>query len=159
MIPAITTELLDSLLEQARQSPRLRQHHNLHASYADPCQRLLNVILAQSYIRPHRHRQDPKAETLFALSGVFKVLTFDSQGTPASVTLIGPAGTEKAVGTCAIEVAPDEWHTAIALTESAVLLEMKAGPFNPDAPKEAAPWAPAEGSPEAQSYLDMLRLL
>jgi hypothetical protein len=39
---------------------------------------------------------------------------------------------------------------------SCVLLEVKAGPFDPNKPKELAPWAPDEGSASYQSYLKQL---
>lgn len=56
-----------------------------------------------------------------------------------------------------VEVPPGTWHTIIALTPHAVLLELKAGPFHAGAAKEPALWAPEEGSPEAQTYLRYVR--
>ena len=32
------------------------------------------------------------------------------------------------------------WHTVLALDDDAILFETKAGPFDPAAPKEPAPW-------------------
>lgn len=154
MSRAIDAALLDALEEQARASPRARQHLNLHADYADPCQRFLNAVLAHSYIRPHRHASDPKVETLFVLRGRFGVVTFDAAGTVESTTILSLGDG----GASGIELAPGEWHTVIALSPSAVLLEMKAGPFNPQAAKEMAAWAPFEDSTEAPAYLEMLRL-
>jgi hypothetical protein len=37
----------------------------------------------------------------------------------------------------------------LALTPDAVLLEGKAGPFDPQGPREFADWAPEEGTAEA----------
>jgi len=37
-----------------------------------------------------------------------------------------------------------------------VLLEVKAGPFDPNQPKDLAPWAPEEGSDAAANYLNRL---
>jgi hypothetical protein len=37
-----------------------------------------------------------------------------------------------------------------------VLLEIKAGPFDPKQPKNLATWAPEEGSAEARDYLNRL---
>ena len=154
MSRAIDAILLDALENQARSSPRARQHLNLHRDYGDPCQRFLNAVLSHSYIRPHRHASDPKVETLFALRGKLGVITFDDVGAVQSTTILS----HDDGGASGIELASDEWHTAIALSSSAVILEMKAGPFNPGAAKEIAPWAPPENSAEAPAYLEMLRL-
>jgi len=154
MSRTIDAALLDALETRARASSRARQHLNLHADYADPCQRFLNAVLAHSYIRPHRHASDPKVETLFVMRGRFGVITFDDAGTVQSTTILS-LGDGDASG---IELASDEWHTVIALSPTAVLLEMKAGPFDPEAAKEMAPWAPPEDSAEAPAYLEMLRL-
>jgi predicted O-linked N-acetylglucosamine transferase (SPINDLY family) len=45
------------------------------------------------------------------------------------------------------------WHTLLALTPDAVLLEGKAGPFDPQGPREFADWAPEEGMDEARVML------
>jgi len=66
---SIDEALIVTLADQAAASRRRRQHYNLHADYADPCQRLLNFIWHDSYICPHRHAADPKEETLIALRG------------------------------------------------------------------------------------------
>ena len=54
------------------------------------------------------------------------------------------------------EVPPGTWHTVVALETGSVLLEVKAGPFIPDQPKEFAAWAPEEGSDEAREYHSFL---
>lgn len=48
------------------------------------------------------------------------------------------------------------WHTVIALESGCVLFETKAGPFDPNHPKDLAPWAPDEGSAGALAYLNLL---
>lgn len=110
-----------------------------------------------SYIRPHRHALDPKTEDLFAMRGAFALVLFDEDG---GITAIERFGTEKHAGVdgmaVGVELAPGAWHTVLALTQGAVLLELKAGPFISTAAKEFAPWAPAEDSPEAEAYLAML---
>lgn len=148
----VDAPLLDDLVMRAAQSPRLRQHFNLHSSYADPCQRLLNALWHNSYIAPHRHIADPKEETLVAVRGDLCFVAFDDDGAIIGHRQLGAGGCN-----VAIVVAPGEWHTVVALSETAVLLEVKAGPFDPLVGKEAAPWAPTEGSPEAAAYLQGLR--
>ena len=43
-------EMMDNLSAEAMQNPRLRKNLNLHASYEEPSQRLLNAIEPGSYI-------------------------------------------------------------------------------------------------------------
>lgn len=55
-----------------------------------------------------------------------------------------------------VELAPDTWHTVVALEPGCILLEIKAGPFDPSQPKDIASWAPEEGTPQARTYLQKL---
>ncbi len=161
-ITRFSPEFLAGLINEATQSPRARQHRNIHASYDDPCQRFLNAIGLESYIRPHRHSLDPKAETLLAVRGLFALVTFDDDGTVQEVIRFG---TEKHASdyveglSAGADLSPGIWHTIIALVPGSVLLELKAGPFNPNAAKESAPWAPEEGTHEGMLFLDGLRKL
>ncbi len=151
---AIGRDILESLARQASQSPRRRQHLNLHATPADPCQRFINFLWRDSYIRPHRHMADPKPETLVALQGMFGCIVFDEQGGIVRLERLA-AGRFCPV----IVIEPAEWHTVVALTETAALLETQAGPFNPAAAKEYAPWATEERAQDAAGYLNRLHAL
>jgi cupin fold WbuC family metalloprotein len=160
-VKLLRSDLLAELAQTAGQSTRGRQHHNIHASFKDPCQKLLNAIGMGSYIRPHRHALDPKDECLVAVKGLFALIVFEEQG---EVKRVERFGTEKffrkdsgvALG---VELPPGVWHTVLALEPDSVLLELKAGPFNPNAAKEFAAWAPEEGSEEASAYLAYLKSL
>lgn len=150
-----SADYLSDLTEQAKTNDRLRQHRNVHLSFQDPCQRLFNAIEPSSYIRPHRHASDPRDELLVAIRGLMALLTFDDNGTVINVLRLG---TEKyGPATCpAAQVPSDMWHTVIALESGCVLFETKAGPFDPNHPKDLAPWAPDEGSAGALAYLNLL---
>lgn len=157
-IKKLSPELLGSLVEKAAESPRARQHHNIHERYDDPCQRFLNAIGMDSYIQPHRHALDPKSECLVAMRGKFALVIFGDDGAIQEVIRFG---TEKygedgglSVG---VDLPPGAWHTIVPLVPGAVLLELKAGPFNPTAAKEPAPWAPEEGAAEGHAFLMQLR--
>lgn len=145
---------LDRLSAAAVASPRRRQHDNLHAEPAEPCQRLFNAIGEDSYIRPHRHHVDPKAETLLAVRGAFALLLFDETGRVVAVERFGAGA---GAGAVAVELPPGAWHTVIALQPRSVLFETKSGPFDPTRAKELAAWAPDEGSAHAPVYLARLR--
>ena len=154
----ISSEIIERLADVASRSPRRRQHLNLHQSFEEPCQRLFNAIGSDSYIRPHRHLADPKTETLIAVRGVIALVTFDDSGRVGEVVAFGAAhdGSD-GTGNIGVELAPFTWHTVIAVTRMAVVLELKDGPFNLNAAKELADWAPAEGSPGADRYLSDLK--
>ncbi|WP_066710475.1 WbuC family cupin fold metalloprotein [Curvibacter delicatus] len=147
---------LNDLVRQAESSPRLRQHANLHASYAEPCQRLFNAIGVESYIRPHRHMADPKTETLVAVRGRMTLVLFDEQGRVIRALPFG-AGSSDEDCDAGVELSPGTWHTVLADLPGSVLFEVKAGPFDLDLAKELASWAPAEGTAEVAEYLRELR--
>lgn len=154
----VTADTLDTIGLAAASSPRRRQHFNLHHNYQDPSQRVLNVLCADSYIRPHRHTLDPKEEYLFAVRGAFAFISFEDNGDVATITPFATERYWRAGAPFGVSIAPTRWHTVIALSQEAALLETKAGPFNPDLAKEPAPWAPSEDDvPAGQAYLETLR--
>jgi cupin fold WbuC family metalloprotein len=59
----------------------------------------------------------------------------------------------------AVDMPSGTWHTVLAFTPDAVLLEGKAGPFDPQGPREFADWAPEEGTAEALALLHQWRKL
>lgn len=142
--------ILDELTRRAVASPRLRQHHNIHTSYADLCQRLLSAIEPGSYLRPYKHLVRPRSKLLVALHGLFAVMLFDEEGNVERVTPFGVGVGVSMVPM--VEVSGDCWNSVLSLAHGSVLLEVKAGPFNPDEPHEFPWWAPAEGTPEAEEY-------
>ena len=154
-VKIFSSEYLSDLVFQAKLSPRLRQHSNIHLEYDDPCQRLFNAIEPESYIRPHCHG----VETLFVVRGLMALVVFSEEGGVERVQRLAPQSRasrkDDAVGA---EVQSGKWHTVVSLVSGSVLLEAKAGPFNPDAPKIFAPWAPVESSAEGATYLKKLML-
>ena len=53
----INNEFINSLLDQAKESPRLRQHYDLRNSAADTSQRMLNALLPGTEVAIHRHEE------------------------------------------------------------------------------------------------------
>ena len=76
----IEQSFLEDLIRQAKNSPRKRQHHNLHKSYDEYLQRFLNAVEPGSYIRPHRHLTAGKTEIFIPFKGKFLVLIYDENG-------------------------------------------------------------------------------
>jgi cupin fold WbuC family metalloprotein len=152
-VKVFSVECLDHLVTQAKNSPRFRQHSNIHLDYAEPCQRLFNAIEPGSYIRPHHHG----IESLFAIRGLMALIVFSNDGTIEQVQRFGidssRSGLNIAAGT---EIPSHKWHTVVSLASGSILLEIKAGPFDPNMPKSLAPWAPDEGTSDGANYLKQL---
>jgi len=157
-ITVFSATYLDSLVQQAAASPRHRQHLNIHSDYADPCQRTFNAIEPNSYLRPHRHELVPRAETMIAVRGLMALVVFDDAGNVVETFRFGAGKHVEVEGVAVgVETPPGHWHSVIALEPGSVLLEVKAGPFDPSAPKEFALWAPEEGSEGARERVNTCR--
>jgi cupin fold WbuC family metalloprotein len=150
-----SAEYLNALSAQAKRNPRKRQHDNIHQSFQEASQRLFNAIEPNSYIRPHRHSVDPRDELLVAVRGLMVLVEFDERGNVIGSFRFGSNRHDNILAVGA-EVNAHTWHTVIALEPGCILLEVKAGPFDPNQPKELALWAPEEGSASAQKYLERL---
>lgn len=154
MVKIFSQAFLDELSVRAGASPRLRQNHNIHDDFSDPCQRFFNAMEPGSYLRPHRQAMAPRSKLLISVRGQFLLLLFDDAGTVTQSLRFGVGSRVPMVGA---EVPPGIWNTVVALESASILLEVKAGPFDPDGPREPAPWAPGEGAAEANQYLDDIR--
>jgi len=156
-VQLITEQLISTVVAQARESPRRRKNYNFHVSADANPQRFLNVFLEGSYLRPHRHLAPPKTESFLVLSGQIVVFIFDDQGAVVSTHLVGD-GPSSAKGAPAkgIDLEAGLWHSLAAVTPVAVCYEVKPGPWDAATDKEFAPWAPEEGSAEADGYLARL---
>lgn len=146
-IQLIDDALIDATLARARSAPRGRTNHNFHPSLDSNLHRFLNAWTRGSYAAPHRHLQVPKPESFVVLRGELALFVFDDAGAVTNQFVLGRGGL---VG---IDLEPGLWHTVTALTETAVVFEVKAGPYDAATDKEFAPWAPREGDPAAAAYL------
>ena len=151
-MPLVTRDLLAQLSEEARQLPRLRKNYNLHSSNDSTCHRLLNAVEPGTYIRPHRHLDPEKGEAMVLMSGSMEVLFFSEDGVVQERLLLSSES-----GNLAVDIPAGTYHSVISLQSGTVFFEAKAGPYLPLTPAERAPWAPAEGEPEAPAYLAALK--
>jgi hypothetical protein len=55
-----------------------------------------------------------------------------------------------------VEMKPSTWHTIFPLTEEAVIVEIKEGPYIPTEESDFASWAPAEGDASVMEFLSWL---
>ena len=142
------TKLFEELSARARAAPRRRTHLNFHPSDAFPAHRLLVAMEPDTYVRPHRHSAAQKDETLVALRGRFGLLIFSESGEVTRQAVLSPDGEFSGV-----DIPAGTFHSAIALEIGCVILESKAGPYEPATDKDWAPWAPPEGDPRGDAYL------
>ena len=117
----INEQLIDGVMEQAKQSPRLRMNYNFHQSLQDKCHRFLNALEPGTFIPVHHHPD--KDETFVILKGKVRVSTYNDQGVVITSCVISPEN-----GTYGVDIPKNVWHGMECIEES-VLLECKAGPF------------------------------
>ncbi|HGA2316623.1 TPA: WbuC family cupin fold metalloprotein [Pseudomonas putida] len=142
----IDQALLTGLAQKAADAPRLRHHHNFH-QMEDPCHRLAIGLQPSTYIAPHRHLSDDKAETLLVLKGRLGLLLFDEQGRLTSTRIL------EAGGECmGVDLPPGVYHALVALDANSIMFECKAGPYRQLVEGEHAPWAPREGEAGVAEY-------
>jgi cupin fold WbuC family metalloprotein len=138
--------LFDAVAAEALLSPRRRRNHNLHAE-PDAVQRFLNVLQPGTYVRPHRHlRPEPGTgfECFVVLQGAIGLLVLASDGRVIQRERLEAAGPLRG-----LELAEGQFHTLVALSADAVMLEIKQGPYIPSADKDFLPMFPPEGSDAA----------
>ena len=143
----IDRQLLDSLTEKAKNSPRKRAHHNLHPELSDPIQRLCVAIEPGTYIRPHRHASPDTFEVFLLLRGSAVFLVFDDTGKVTERSVLKAGGPVMAV-----EIPPRTWHAMASLESGTIFFEIKQGPYAQPAEHHVASWSPAEGEPGASRF-------
>jgi cupin fold WbuC family metalloprotein len=147
---SIDLDLVQRKAYDAARSARRREIHIFHEGDADPLQRMLNALQPGSYVRPHRHLDPPKSESLIVLQGMLGYVSFSDDGLPEEESYL-VLDTARDVYGC--DIRPGVWHTIFALTPDTVVFEVKPGPYHAARDKDFALWAPQEYSPEAAVFL------
>ena len=147
----IARSLMDLLSDGARHSSRRRKNLNFHFAGDDLLQRMLNAFEPGTYVRPHKHGEPEKREVFLLLRGRLLMVFFDDEGNITERKLL-----DQQQGNYGVEIPPGVWHAAVSLAEGTIVYEVKDGPYDPETDKQFAPWAPEEGSPEADEYLQQL---
>ena len=118
----ITPHILDTLIEQAKASPRLRMNLDLRNSETDGSQRMLNAIEPGTVMPIHRHRTS--SETVVCIRGHFEEYFYDDSGVLTGVVDMVPGGV-------VVNVPIGQWHSLKSLESGTVLLECKDGAWEP----------------------------
>lgn len=120
----INTQLLDSLTEQAKANPRLRQAFDLRTTPDDNSQRILNAMEPGTVLPIHRHRGS--TETITVLRGKVVQHLYDNEGNLQERIVMAPGS-----DVVAMSVELGQWHKAESLESGTVILECKDGKYSP----------------------------
>ena len=120
----IDNNLIDSVVAQAKESPRLRMNYNFHESLDDKCHRLLNALEPGTVVPVHRH--PTKDESFVILRGKVRVSIYNDSGQVTESVVLSPAD-----GKYGIDIAKNVWHGVECLESGSVIFEVKEGPFVP----------------------------
>ena len=137
------TNFLDGLLQQAKESPRLRQNYDLRNSSEDTSQRMLNALQPGTQVPIHRH--ETTAETVVCLCGKLEEIiyeevieyikdndakSFDGGDVIRKVSYIETARylLSPTEGNHGIQIPPNTWHS-INVIEPSIIFEAKDGKY------------------------------
>ncbi len=120
----IDSQLLATVTEQAKNSPRLRMNHNFHQSMDSKSQRLLNALEMGTELPIHRHQHT--AETYILLQGSIKVLFYNERKELIDATVLNPLE-----GKFGVDIPAGQFHTIEILENGSVIFEVKDGPYTP----------------------------
>lgn len=120
----IDNRLIDSVIDEAKASPRLRKNHNFHASLDDKCHRFLNALEPGTIVPVHHH--PTKDETFILLRGRVRVNIYDDGGEVTESVVLSLEG-----GNIGVDIPKNTWHNVECLEEGSVIFEVKEGPFIP----------------------------
>lgn len=124
----IDDKLLNEVSVKAKISERLRMNYNLHDSLDAKAQRLLNALEPGTMLPIHRHLHTN--ETYILLRGVIDVLFYDNQRMEIRRFQLDPRK-----GEYGVHIPQGQWHT-LEVKESAVIFEVKDGPYIPLTPED-----------------------
>ena len=121
--------LFDKLTEEAKQSPRLRTHYNLHESLDAKAQRLLVALEPGTVMPIHRHPLVNETQMIFR--GSMKVVYYNDQHEVVDTFELDPKK-----GNHGIHIQKGQWHTIDVLESGTIILEVKDGPYTPSTPED-----------------------
>ena len=115
---------MDSLSQQAKESPRLRQAFDLRTTPNDSSQRILNAVESGTILPIHRHRGS--TETIIVLRGKVVQHYYDDNGNKTASYELAPNSAQ-----AGMSVPVGLWHALESLEEGSVIFECKDGAYQP----------------------------
>lgn len=120
----INKKTLDTLSQQAKANPRLRQAFDLRTTPEDQSQRILNAVEPGTILPIHRHRGT--TETIIVLRGKVVQHYYDDNGNKTASYELAPNSAQ--VG---MSVPVGQWHALESLEEGSAIFECKDGAYQP----------------------------
>ena len=118
----IDKDLLDTVSNEAKESPRLRMNYNFHQSLEDKCHRFLNAVEPGTVVPIHRH--PTKDESFVLLRGKVRVTTHNDDGSEIESVVLSLED-----GVYGVDIPKGVWHKLESLESGSVIFECKEGPF------------------------------
>lgn len=120
---SFTAKDYKELFEFAEKSEIKRAHKLLHSSHDDKVQRLLIALCQGSFVMPHYHELPHQWEMFIVLQGELLVKLYDINSKLVISEHVFSDGD-------ILELNPKEAHSVECISEQALLLEVKEGPFS-----------------------------
>lgn len=117
--------LIEKIAKEAAASPRLRMHYDLRDSAEEDSQRMLNVLLPGTEVPIHRHKNS--SELVVCLQGSCIERLYDEQGKETEAVTLTAGGEVPAM-----VIPAGVYHTLDASAGMSVIVEVKAGKFDPE---------------------------
>lgn len=131
----IDEKTLIDLYQQAEHSDRKRSHLLLHKSHDEKVQRLLIALVKNSFVEPHYHELANQWEMFIVMQGQLRIKLYDNEG-----TVIKDFNAGSGLPVSIVEFHPGDIHSVECISEQALMMEIKEGPFNPQFAKVFPNW-------------------
>ena len=119
----IDVEMIENLLVQAMESPRLRMSFDLRTSPNDQSQRILNALIPGTVLPIHRHKAS--AETVILLKGRMDEVLYNENKEEISRICLN-----QETGYYGAQIPQGAWHS-VEVHEPSVIVEVKDGAYQP----------------------------
>ncbi len=145
---------LDTLTEKAKASERLRMHYDLRDSAEEQSMRMLNALEPGTVIPIHRHNDT--SEEVICIRGCVEEVIYNDCGAEVARFRLSPRS-----GVMHCRVPMRQFHTCKSLESGSVIIEFKAGKYNPRATEDifvpVAATESTEPSNQIENSLDSLK--
>ena len=124
---------MDSLSQQAKANPRLRQSYDLRTTPDDQSQRVLNALEPGTELPIHRHRHS--SETMVVIRGSVTELFYKDEGTLTDAITVAPihnpSNLSNPQSVPMIQIEKGQWHSLKCNEPDTIIFEAKDRAYEP----------------------------
>lgn len=121
---------MDSLSQQAKANPRLRQSYDLRTTPDDQSQRMLNALEPETELPIHRHRHS--SETMVVIRGSVTELFYNDEGTLTDAITVAPIhNPSNPQSVSMIQIEKGQWHSLKCNEPDTIIFEAKDRAYEP----------------------------